>query len=90
MRKRQKSFVVVEGDDEQEPDSENLFACIQQSNDSNQQTDQSNREIRTSSNQEQITNTSRNVFDLVPWTEEELKRDTLPKETRTQKNTSKI
>lgn len=75
MRKRQKSFVVVEGDNvEQEPNSDSLFACIRPNSD-NKQTASKVQFKDQEEEDEGKTYASVNVFDLLPWTDEELKRE---------------
>lgn len=84
MRKRQKSFVVVEGGSDNnshikhEPKSDSLFACIRPNQDgpSQQEPEQVGDKVEKEEEQEQDNVASgSDSFDLIPWTDEELERD---------------
>lgn len=68
VRKRQKSFVIVEGgaDMKQETESNSSFACIRPNNSSS---------AAKEDHQEDQDDSSSETFDLDAWTEEELARD---------------
>lgn len=79
-RQRQKSFVVVEGNNdkpaEKKPDSDSLFACLRSKENGNNKDEPAITSINGSSDDDKDSySDDSDDFDLIPWTDDELNRD---------------
>ncbi|KAI7906454.1 ATP-NAD kinase-like domain-containing protein [Cokeromyces recurvatus] len=94
MRRRQESFVVVEGDEistQEKPKPDNLFACLR-SIDKEQKNGTTKLEMPKIQRLSEETDLEK-AFDLIPWTDEELQREQTTVESynlNIEKNKSKI
>lgn len=86
-RQRQKSFVVVEGDNDEpakeKPDSDSLFACLRSKEGGSGKDSKSPvvPSISVSGSEdggEDAASEEADDFDLIPWTDDELTRDVSP------------
>lgn len=95
-RQRQKSFVVVEGDNdkpaEEKPDSDSLFACFRSKENRNSKDVPVVPSASASSGEgEDLYSDDTDDFDLIPWTDDELSRDAFNTfKSSSSKNKSKI